>query len=194
MTTTKTYRVSDGYGVKTFIDRDEAIAYAMDVFKGFRADGMTRVEAAKAIEVKTTVVEVEDMAEFMGGKTFMSELERSDAEEAAESEAPKVEGLSEAMQEAYDGMLRYYRKAVEAKSFEAWYAGSEEAYAEKRAKRVERLGERSFELFEKDARKRYEMALEGIVGANAPMGTVKALERRGLVKYDGLRRVKLLTV
>lgn len=155
--------------LKERIERKERVGY----FEGKRGQAMRRHYERKLAN-----------AEALHAELFGDE----------EPETPKVEGLGKAMQEAYDGMLYCYRKAVEAESFEAWYAGSEEAYAEKRAKRIERLGERSFELFEKDARKRYELALEGVVGANAPMGTVNALERRGLVKYDGMRRVKLLNV
>ena len=103
--------------------------------------------------------------------------------------------LSKTMQDEFDKMVEAFAKAQNAGSFEAWYAGSEEAYAE----RV--TNNRLPEIRQRWAERRrhvYEEALEGIVETGAGYGTLKALERREYIKIlpslNGSYRVKLLTI
>lgn len=91
--------------------------------------------------------------------------------------------MSETMQNAYSFISEKVEKAQSAGSFGVWYSGSEKAYEDWLISRTAKLGERRVRRMVKGARRRYEMALEGIVGAGeASYSTVKALERRGLVE------------
>jgi len=101
--------------------------------------------------------------------------------------------MSKTMQAEYDKMVHEHLRAGNAGSFEAWYAGSEEAYAE----RV--TNNRLPEIRQRWAERRrpvYEDACKGIVETGAGYGTLKALERRGYVEIlpslTGSYRVKLL--
>lgn len=105
--------------------------------------------------------------------------------------------LSKTMQEEYEKMVGEFEKAQNAGSFEAWYAGSEEAYAEKVAAMLPRR-RRIHIIFASRRREVYEDACNGIVETGAGYGTLKALERRGIIEVlpsvNGNHRVKLLTV
>lgn len=91
--------------------------------------------------------------------------------------------MTDTMQHAYDHIREQVEWAYSAGSFAVWYTGSEEAYEDWLIKRASALGERRTRDMVKKARGRYALAMEGIVGAGeATYGTIKALERRGLVE------------
>lgn len=104
-----------------------------------------------------------------------------------------TERLSRTMKQEYGKMVAAHMRAANAGSFEAWYAGSEAAYAE----RV--TGNRRADLRKRWAERRrpvYEDACRGIVETGAGYGTLKALERRGRIEIlpstTGSYRVRLL--
>ena len=159
---------------------NDAMDYAKAEAKKNAEDGIVGAAAFKAIEIRTYEYTSESLAYLFG----MDEQPGGDTE----GEGIEMTKLSKTMQEAYDRMVRRYRKAQDAGSFEAWYAGSEQAYRERYD------GVKFHEYYVADERAEYERALKGIVPMDCTEGTMTALERRGLVEYVGLRRVKLLAV
>lgn len=108
--------------------------------------------------------------------------------------------LSKTMQEAFDGMVGEFERAQNAGSFEAWYAGSDEKYAELASmwdsKYTGKRHETRMRLID-EARERYQDALDGFVLTGAGYGTLKALERRRYIEIapaTTMYRVKLLTI
>lgn len=108
--------------------------------------------------------------------------------------------LSKTMQEALGEMVGEFEKAQNAGSFEAWYAGSDENYAELASmwdsKYTGKRHEMRMRLVDR-ARERYQDTLDGCVLTGAGYSTLKALERRGYIEIapaTTMYRVKLLTI
>ena len=182
MTTIKTsYKVSDGYAVRKFDEYLEAIKFATDCYKDHTNDGKTREEAAKLVTITTYTTEEETFWDTFGADMFEDEPK------------PSRDDLSDTMREELDRLESEYKRAQDAEDFEEWYTGGKITLEEIRNRYDGKRGEMRGRMIE-DAKLRYERALGGILDANAKQPTIDALERRGFVKYEGFRRVRLLTI
>lgn len=194
--TTKRYEVTDTKLNESdwFIDRTQAIEYAMELFKRhMEYSHMSRAEAAAIITIETTTVTVENLADFIGvGMGYMEELDENNADDEQKAE-PSRDDLSGTMREELDRLESEHKRAQDAEDFEEWYTGGKVTLDEIRNRYEGKRGEMRERMID-DARARYERALCGILDTSARQTTIDALERRGFVKYEGLRRVKLLTI
>ena len=105
--------------------------------------------------------------------------------------------LSKTMQEALDGMMWKYNKA-QGTTFETWYMGHPKHYQTWLNEHTKRFGERITNNTIERQRRIYEDAVNGIVVTGANLGTLTALERRGIIEIltpsSNGNRVKLLNV
>lgn len=179
-----------------FTSWDEAFKYAGDQAKANKAAGIAGAAAFNSIEIRTYEYTSESLGYIIG---MPQDDEPTEEPEQAEEQVERAkDNLSDTMRTALDQMEQVVRKARNAGSFECWYQGHPKHYETWLREYTEAWGERRAQLRVKDARERYENALEGIVATGATLGTLKALERRGLIEMKlpsayG-HRVKLLTI